>query len=88
MGEITVNVTLENPNDRAVFERGYSEESAIRRSSLDAIVDTGGVMLVLPQVETQMREWYGFRQRPAGGRPVTGIRGPRDVRGGWVRHHL
>ena len=49
MGEITVNVTLENPIDRGVFERGDGEESAIRRSSLDAIVDTGAVMLVLPQ---------------------------------------
>ena len=49
MGEITVNITLENAGDRAVFERGYSEESAIRRSGIDAIVDTGPVMLVLPQ---------------------------------------
>ena len=40
-----VNVTLENPIDRGVFERGEGEESAIRRSSIDAIVDTGAVML-------------------------------------------
>ena len=49
MGEITVNITLENPIDRGVFERGEGEEAAIRRSSIDAIVDTGAVMLVLPQ---------------------------------------
>ena len=49
MGEITVNVTLENPIDRGVFERGEGEEDAIRHSSIDAIVDTGAVMLVLPQ---------------------------------------
>lgn len=49
MGEIAVNITLENAGDRVVFERGYGEESAIRRSSIDAIVDTGAVMLMLPQ---------------------------------------
>ena len=49
MGEIAVNITLENAGDRVVFERGYGEESAVRRSSVDAIVDTGAVMLVLPQ---------------------------------------
>ena len=31
MGEMTVNVTLENPIDRGVFERGDGEESAIRQ---------------------------------------------------------
>lgn len=40
MGEITVTVTLENGADRGVFEQGYGEESAIRRSSLEVIVDT------------------------------------------------
>ena len=65
MGEITVSVTLENPNDRAVFERGYGEESAIRRSSLDAIVDTGAVMLVLPQ---NVVERLGLEIRQQAGR--------------------
>lgn len=49
MGEIAVNVTLENPVDRGLFEQGHREEAAIRRSSIDATVDTGAVMLVLPQ---------------------------------------
>ena len=49
MGEIVVEVELENPGDRALFERGYGRESDIRRSSIEAIVDTGAVMLVLPQ---------------------------------------
>ena len=69
MGEITVNVTLENPNDRAVFERGYGEESAIRRSSLDAIVDTGAVMLVLPQ---NVVERLGLEIRQQAGRRLAG----------------
>ena len=68
MGEITVNVTLENPIDRGVFERGDGEESTIRRSSVDAIVDTGAVMLVLPQ---NMVERLGVEIRQEE-RPVAG----------------
>ena len=49
MGEITVNIELENPGDRDHFERGHGQESDIRRSNVEAIVDTGAVMLVLPQ---------------------------------------
>ena len=49
MGEIVVDVELENPIDRGVFERGYGKESDIRRTSVRAIVDTGAVMLMLPQ---------------------------------------
>ena len=49
MGEIRADVTLENPSDRAVVDRGYGRESDIRRSTIDAIVDTGAVTLVLPQ---------------------------------------
>ena len=71
MGKITVNVTLENPNDRAVFERDYGEESAIRRSSLDAIVDTGAVMLVLPQnVVERLGVEIRQEERPVAG-PLT-----------------
>ena len=69
MGEITVNVTLENPIDRGVFERGGGEESAIRRSSVDAIVDTGAVMLVLPQ---NVVERLGLEIRQQAERPVAG----------------
>ena len=58
MGEIVVNAELENPIDRGVFERGYGKESDIRRTSVRAVVDTGAVMLMLPQnvVETA---WSG-----------------------------
>jgi clan AA aspartic protease len=49
MGEVVVDVELENPVDRAVFERGYGQVSEIRSSTVEAIVDTGAVMLVLPQ---------------------------------------
>ena len=49
MGEIVVAVELENPGDRALFERGYGQESDIRRSTVEAIVDTGAVISMLPQ---------------------------------------
>jgi predicted aspartyl protease len=49
MGEITVQVELENVSDRAVYEGGYLPESQIRTYTLRALVDTSAVMLILPQ---------------------------------------
>ena len=49
MGEIVVDVELENPGDRAVVERGYGQESDIRRTTVEAIADTGAVISMLPQ---------------------------------------
>lgn len=49
MGEIRADVTLENPGDRDYFRRGHGQESEIRRSTIDAVVDTGAVTLMLPQ---------------------------------------
>ena len=48
MGEITANAELENPVDRAYFERGHGVESDIC-TGVEAVVDTGTVILVLPQ---------------------------------------
>ena len=49
MGEIVTRVELENPGDRVLAERGFGQESQVRRSNVDAVVDTGAVMLVLPR---------------------------------------
>lgn len=49
MGEIVVETEFENPLDRGYFERGLGEESEIRHTTVNAIVDTGAVMLMLPQ---------------------------------------
>lgn len=49
MGEIVVAARLENAGDRAAFERGYHDESRIRHTQVNGIVDTGAVTLVLPQ---------------------------------------
>lgn len=48
MGEIGIDVVLENVVDRALFERGYGEESDIRRTSVKGVVDTGAIMSMLP----------------------------------------
>ena len=49
MGEIVVAVELENPVDRGLFERGHGEESDVRRTTVEAIADTGAVISMLPQ---------------------------------------
>ncbi len=49
MGEIVVQIELENTQDRALFERGFSAETDIRRTQIPAVADTGAVMLALPQ---------------------------------------
>ena len=75
MGEIHADVTLENPGDRPVVERGHGQESDIRRSTIDAIVDTGAVTLVLPQ---NVVERLGLEQR--GTAFVTYADEPREER--------
>lgn len=49
MGEVNVNIELENYGDRVMAARGYLKESEIRRARTRALVDTGAVMLMLPQ---------------------------------------
>ena len=49
MGEVVANVEPENTGNRGFFERGCGQESDIRRTGIEAIVDTGGVMPVLPR---------------------------------------
>ncbi len=44
-----VKVELENYDDRAVASRGFMSEDRVRSQRVDAVVDGGAVMLVLPQ---------------------------------------
>ncbi|HEX9732233.1 MAG TPA: aspartyl protease family protein [Thermoanaerobaculia bacterium] len=60
MGEITVQAELENVVDRVNWEDGRIDESEIRSYKLEATVDTGAVMLVLPQ---NVVEKLGLRNR-------------------------
>ena len=49
MGEIRASVTLENGGDRAVVDRGHGVEADVRRTTVEGIVDTGVVSLVVPE---------------------------------------
>lgn len=60
MGEIIATMELENAGDRVAFEEGFRQESEIRRTRVDGIVDTGAAVLVLPQNVT---ERLGLKQR-------------------------
>lgn len=91
MGEIAVDFELENPVDRGIVERGLGEEPGVRRARVRGIVDTGAVMLVLPQnlverlglrvQETMVVTYADNRQeeRPVAG-PVTVRIGDRSTR--------
>jgi predicted aspartyl protease len=49
MGEVKVKVDLENYDDRAIASRGLLAEDRVRSQRVDVVVDSGAVMLVLPQ---------------------------------------
>ena len=49
MGEIRVKIELENFGDRYMFLEKRITEKEIRRYEMESIVDTGAVMLALPQ---------------------------------------
>lgn len=80
MGEIRASVTLENIGDRELAERGQGSDADVRRTTLEGIVDTGAVSLVIPEpVATGLglRAWgtrtvvYADERREQ--RPVTGV---------------
>ena len=49
MGEIVASMELENTDDRGVVSEGLRDESTVRRATVEGVVDTGAVMLVLPE---------------------------------------
>ena len=49
MGEIVASMQLENATDRENARDGLRDESTVRRTTVDGVVDTGAVMLVLPE---------------------------------------
>lgn len=48
MGEIVVDIGLENVGDRELAKAGYLQEADVRRATVKAVADTGAVMLALP----------------------------------------
>ena len=53
MGEVKVEVKLENATDRELVLRGLLTEDQVRSFNVHLIADTGAVMLVLPQDEVE-----------------------------------
>ena len=49
LNRILVTVTLANSNDRALFAAGKLAKKKIRVKQIEAVVDTGAVMSLLPQ---------------------------------------
>lgn len=49
MGEVTVEIELENALDRHDFNKGFILKEEIRALKRQALVDTGAVMIMLPQ---------------------------------------
>ena len=54
MGEVRASVVLENADDRGLARRGVIQPEDVRRVEADVLVDTGAVLVLLPQdmVET------------------------------------
>ena len=60
MGEIRASVTLENTTDREIVYRGHGVEADVRRTTVEGVVDTGAVSLVIPEeIATEL----GLRHR-------------------------
>jgi len=49
MGEVRARVVLENEGDRVLAEAGHLDPAQVRRAEIEALVDTGAVMILLPQ---------------------------------------
>ena len=49
MGEVRARLVLENQRDRVLADAGHLDSARIRRVELDALVDTGAIMTLLPQ---------------------------------------
>ena len=60
MGEIVVDIELENVVDRGRAEDGELPEADIRRATISAVADTGAIMLALPE---DVVSRLGIRQR-------------------------
>ena len=59
MGEVRVKVKLENDGDLFLYNEGKISAKEIRQMEIDAMVDTGAVMILLPQ---DMIETLGLKK--------------------------
>ena len=79
-GEIRASVTLENRDDRGAVQLGLRTEADVRRATVEGVVDTGAVSLIIPdEIARQLglRHWgtrtvaYADERREQ--RPVTDV---------------
>ena len=49
VGEIVVDIDLENVTDRGLARAGHLRDADIRRATISAVADTGAMMLALPE---------------------------------------
>ena len=79
MGEIVASMELENAVDRDNASEGLRDESTVRRATVEGVVDTGTVMLVLPEdvvdglgLRTQRQVTVTYADERRDTRPVAG----------------
>ena len=49
MGEVVASIELENAADRGIVSQGLRDESTVRRTTVEGVVDTSAVMLMLSE---------------------------------------
>jgi len=49
MGEIRAKIHLQNQEDIILYKKGFIKKEEVRETTIDALVDTGAVMVLLPQ---------------------------------------
>jgi predicted aspartyl protease len=54
MGEVVEKITLVNVGDATMVRRGIIKESAVRKLTVDAVIDTGAGPLVITEAMRQM----------------------------------
>ena len=60
VGEIVVEIELENAGDFDRFEAGELRDADVRRATIPAVADTGAIMLALPE---DVVDQLGIRRR-------------------------
>ena len=83
MGEIVVEILLENVIDLGIVGRGVGNDSDVRRVQMPAIADTGAMMLALPQDVVDQLGLSTVRTASAtyadGRRGVVPVAGPLNI---------
>jgi clan AA aspartic protease len=84
MGEVRTEITLVNIGDQEVANRGYMPQDQVRQLTVNAVVDTGAVTLVINE---EIRKKLGLRLKKngeatlaGGGKVQSGVTESVDVR--------